>query len=252
MIDLRQGDCLEVMKSIPDGSVDMILADLPYGITACRWDSVIPFEPMWEQFKRVTKPNAAIVLHASQPFTSKLVMSNPKMFRYCWVWEKTQATGFFNSKKRPMVAHEDICVFYRRQCRFNPQVTKGHKPINSYTKRASVVNRTEVYGKVTKDISGGGETVRNPRSVQVFSSDKQKTRMDGTGHPTQKPLALMEYLIKTYTNEGDTVFDPTMGSGTTGVACRNLNRSFIGIEIDERYFAIAEARISSAPKGDKR
>ena len=242
-ITLMQGDCLELMKEIPDGSVDMILTDPPYGTTRCKWDTVIDLDKMWTQLNRVIKPNGAIVMTASQPFTSALVMSNPKMFKYCWVWEKTQATGFFNAKKRPLAAHEDVCVFYTKQPTYNPQMTEGHKPINSYTKRPDVQNKTEVYGKVSKVVSGGGETTRFPRSVQVFSSDKQKNKSTKFMHPAQKPVALMEYLIKTYTNEGETILDFMMGSGTTGVACKNLNRNFIGIELDEGYFDIAKERI---------
>jgi len=243
---LLHGDCIEKMAGIPDGTVDMILTDPPYGTTACKWDSIIPLEPMWEQLKRVIKPNGAIVMTASQPFTTMLIASNIKMFKYCWVWEKTQATGFFNAKIRPMVAHEDVCVFYAKQPVFNPQMTYGHKPTNNYTKRAEVQNKTEVYGKVNIDISGGGATSRFPRSVQVFASDKQKNKLNGTIHPTQKPVALMEHLIKTYTNEGETVLDFTMGSGTTGVACESLNRTFVGIELDDVYFGIAKQRIENA------
>lgn len=243
MIKLLHDDCLEVMKDIPDGSIDMILADPPYGKTACKWDSIIPLEPMWKQLKRLIKSNGAIVITAAQPFTTMLISSNMKMFKYCWVWEKTQATGFFNAKIRPMVAHEDICVFYTKQPVFVPQKTYGHKPMNSYVKKASVQNKTELYGKVTNNMSGGGETSRFPRSVQIFASDKQKTKLDGTIHSTQKPVALMNYLIKTYTNEDDTVLDFVMGSGTTGVACKTLNRNFIGIELNKKYFEIAKKRI---------
>lgn len=243
-IQLMQGDCINKMSMIPNGSIDMVLVDLPYGTTQCKWDTIIPFKPMWEQIKRLIKPRGAIVMTASQPFTTTLISSNMKMFKYCWVWEKPQATGYFNAKIRPMVAHEDICVFYTKQPIFNPQKTYGHKPINTYTKKASVQNKTDVYGKVSKDIFGGGETDRFPRSVQVFSSDKQKTKLNGTIHPTQKPVALMEYLIKTYTNSSDIVLDFTMGSGTTGVACKNLNRNFIGIELDDKYFEIAKKRIN--------
>jgi len=245
-IKLMLGDCLDRMSEIPDGSIDLVLADPPYGTTACKWDTVIPFEPMWTHLKRVTKKNSAIVLFGSQPFTSALVMSNPKMFKYVWVWEKTQATGFLNAKKRPLVSHEDIVVFCSGQSVYNPQKTTGHKPINTYTKTPEVFNKTEVYGKVNKVISGGGETDRFPRSVQVFSSDKQINKSNGTIHPTQKPVALMEYLVKTYTNEGDTVLDFVMGSGTTGLAARNLNRNFIGIELEPKYFDIASTRINGS------
>ena len=241
---LLQGDCLEVMKDITDGSVDMVLTDPPYGTTACKWDSVIPFEPMWEQLRRVTKKNGAIVLMAAQPFTSALVMSNVKMFKYDWVWEKPTATGHLNAKKMPMRAHEEVLVFYKRLPVYNPQKTKGHKPVNSYTKHTS---DGDCYGATSLGISGGGSTERYPRSVKLFSSDKQKSAL----HPTQKPVALMEYLIKTYTNEGDTVLDFTMGSGTTGVACVNTRRDFIGIELDENYFGIAQGRIKEAQKETK-
>lgn len=238
MINLMLGDCLERMKEIPDGSVDMVLTDPPYGTTACKWDSIIPLEPMWARLKRIIKPNGAIVMTAQTPFDKVLGVSNLSMLKYEWVWEKNAATGHLNAKKAPMKAHENILVFYRSQPTYNPQKTTGHKPVNSYTKRNG---DGECYGK-TIEVSGGGNTDRYPRSIQVFGSDKQKIRL----HPTQKPVALMEYLIKTYTNEGETVLDFTMGSGTTGVACVNLNRNFIGIELDENYFNIAKERISKA------
>jgi len=237
--DLYQGDCLEIMKTIPDGSVDMVLTDPPYGTTACKWDSVIPFEPMWEQLKRVTKKNGAIVLTASQPFTSALVISNPKMFKYCWVWEKNKATGHLNAKKRPMVSHEDVVIFYSKQPTYNPQglIEKGVPTISKGNRgRKGEGSSGDVYGKATKDAVQ--THTGYPRSVQQFPVD-----MKAQYHPTQKPVALMEYLIKTYTNEGETVLDFTMGSGTTGVACKNLDRNFIGIELDEEYFEIAKKRI---------
>lgn len=243
-----QGDCLEVMKEIPDKSIDMILCDLPYGTTACKWDTIIPFEPLWNLYKRIIKDRGAIVLTASQPFTSALIMSNIKMFKYEWIWEKTQATGFFNVKIRPLVAHENICVFYKKQSVFNYIKTTGHKPINQYFKKASVQNKTTVYGKCNKNISGGGATDRFPRSVQIFSSDKQKNKLNGTIHPTQKPVALFAYLIKTYTNEGMLVLDNCAGSGTTGVACKNLGRDFILIEKEEKYCNIIPERLNDAKK----
>jgi site-specific DNA-methyltransferase (adenine-specific) len=246
MFSLMQGDCLERMKEIPDSSVDMILADPPYGTTNCKWDSVIPLELMWEQLNRIIKSNGAIVLTAQTPFDKVLGCSNLSMLKYEWIWEKTQATGFLNAKKAPMKAHENILVFYKKQPIYNFQKTENHKPMNSYTKKAEVQNKTSVYGKVKEDVSGGGDTTRYPRSVLVFSSDKQKTKLDGTIHPTQKPVALMEYLVKTYTNEGETVLDFCMGSGTTGVACAKNNRNFIGIELDEGYFEIASKRIADA------
>lgn len=236
--DLMQGDCLERMKEIESGSVDMVLTDPPYGTTACKWDSVIPLEPMWEQLKRIIKPNGAILLMAQTPYDKVLGASNLPMLRYEWVWEKTAATGHLNAKKMPMKAHENILVFYGKLPRYNAQKTEGHTPVNSYTKRNG---DGECYGD-TVEVSGGGATDRYPRSVQVFSSDKQTNRL----HPTQKPVALMEYLVKTYTYEGEIVLDFTMGSGTTGVAAKNLNRDFIGIEMDEAYFNIAKNRIENA------
>lgn len=239
MINLMQGDCLERMKEIPDGSVDMVLTDPPYGTTACKWDSVIPLDKMWEQLKRVIKPNGAIVMTASQPFTSVLVCSNQPMFKESLVWEKTTATGHLNAKSKFMRAHEDICCFYSTPPTYNPQKTKGHprKVSSAESKRNS--KATECYGK--HGLTGYDSTERYPRSVIKTSTDKQKSKF----HPTQKPLALMEYLIRTYTNEGETVLDFTMGSGTTGVAAKNLNRNFIGIEIDPDYFEIAKSRIGN-------
>ena len=237
MINLMQGDCLERMKEIPSGSVDMVLADPPYGTTKCKWDSIIPLEPMWEQLKRVIKPNGAIVMTASQPFTTTLISSNIKMFKYCWVWEKPSAKGHLNAKKRPMVAHEDVVVFYNSQPKYNPQKTYNH--IRKYATKDKSLN-SDVYNSNTKTVSYDS-TERYPRSVQKIQQDTQKS----SAHPTQKPVALMGYLIKTYTNEGETVLDFTCGSGTTGVAAKNLNRSFIGIELDETYFNIAKDRINS-------
>lgn len=241
-IQLYNGDCLEVMDNlIQQGiKVDAIITDIPYGTTHCKWDSIIPFEDMWKRIKEIRKPTTPIVLFGSEPFSSSLRLSNIKEYKYDWKWEKTQATGFFNAKKQPMRCIEDICVFYQKQCLYNPQKTEGHKPVNSYTKYLSTVNKTEVYGKCTKELSGGGNTDRFPRQLLTYSSDKQTCYL----HPTQKPVALMEYLVKTYTNEGDLVLDFTMGSGTTGVACKNLNRNFIGIELYENYFKIAKERIN--------
>lgn len=233
-VNLMQGDCLELMKLIPDGSVDTIICDLPYGTTQCKWDSVIDFKELWLQYIRITKESAAIVLTSMQPFTSALIMSNPKMFKYDWVWEKGSATGFLNAKKQPLRAHESVCVFYRKQCTYNPQFTHGHK---RKTATKKTVN-SECYGKAIK-VTDYDSTDRYPRSVQFFSSDKQKVNL----HPTQKPLALMEYLVKTYSNVGDTVLDNCMGSGTVGVACASNARNFIGIEMDEGYFKIAKDRI---------
>ena len=232
MSNLIQGDCLEVMKDIPDGSVDMVMADPPYGTTACKWDSIIPLEPMWEQLKRLIKPNGAIVMTASQPFTSVLGASNIEWLRYSWVWQKCHVTGHLNAKKMPMKNHEDILVFCRKQPTYNPQ---GLIPYNKMVKSSKTANCYGKSGTLTFQ-----ENTNYPRSIQQFKRDGKII------HPTQKPVALMEYLIKTYTNEGETVLDFAMGSGTTGVACKNLNRDFIGIEKDEKYFEIAEKRISEA------
>jgi DNA modification methylase len=230
VINLMQGDCLERMKEIPDGSVDMVLTDPPYGTTACKWDSIIPLEPMWEQLKRVIKPNGAIVMTAAQPFTTTLIASNMKMFRYDLKWCKTQGTGFYNANRMPLRAHEDVLVFYGKLPTYNPQKTEG-KP---YRQRRGTASDVYQGKDLHETVSDGG---RHPLSWRTFKRDKDKV------HPTQKPVALMEYLIKTYTNEGDTVLDFTMGSGSTGVAAKNLNRSFIGIELDPEYFDIAKQRI---------
>lgn len=243
---LMKGDCLERMKEIPDGSVDMILTDPPYGTTACKWDSVIPLEPMWKHLKRVIKPNGAIVLFGNQPFTSILVTSNIKWFKYDFCWYKNKKTGFLNSKKQPLRSKEDIVVFYSKQPTYNPQKTKGHRPVNNYTKHTK---DGDTVGKTKQGISGGGSTERYPFNVLEFSVVNQDgSSKDGKWHPTQKPVALMEYLIKTYTNENDTVLDFTMGSGTTGVACVNLDRKFIGIELDDNYFEISKERILNTKK----
>lgn len=233
------GDCLDKMDQIEDGSIDMIFCDMPYGRTNCKWDSVIDLEKLWIQYKRVVKINGAILLFAQAPFDKILGASNIKMLRYEWIWEKTQATGHYNAKKAPLKAHENILVFYGKQPVYNPQKSTGHNPINSYTKYVSTQNNTEIYGKASKEIKGGGETDRYPRSVLLYKSDKQTEYF----HSTQKPVALLEYLIKTYTNLGDTVLDNCMGSGSTGVACKKLGRSFIGIENDEAIYNIAKARL---------
>lgn len=237
-INLMLGDCLELMKKIEDSSVDMILCDLPYGTTQCKWDSVLDLDRLWEHYKRVAKLNAAIVLFAQTPFDKVLGCSNLSMLKYEWIWEKTAATGHLNAKKMPMKAHENILVFYDKTPAYNPQMLYDQKPTNSFTKRNG---DGECYGS-TVEVSGGGSTTRYPRSVQVFKSDKQKVSL----HPTQKPLALCEYLIKTYSEEGQVILDNTMGSGTTGVACVNTNRNFIGIEMDENYFKIATNRINNS------
>ena len=236
MINLMQGDCLERMKEIPNGSVDMVLTDPPYGTTQCKWDSIIPLDPMWEQLKRVIKPNGAIVMTASQPFTTILIASNIKKFKYCLVWKKSRSTGFLQAKFMPMKSHEDIVVFVGSgKPTYNPQKTSGHKPTNS----AKGCGHSPTFGASKERDYSGGDTTRNPKSIISFKSERGL-------HPTQKPVALMEYLVKTYTNEGETVLDFAMGSGSTGVACKNLNRDFIGIELDESYFSIAKERIGNA------
>ena len=230
-IELMQGDCLEKMKEIPDKSIDMILCDLPYGTTACKWDIVIPFEPLWEQYERIIKDDGAIVLTASQPFTTTLINSNIKHFRYSWTWEKEQGVNFLMAKKQPLKVHEDVCIFSKRQTVYNPQMSEGKPYISGKG------DSGEVTGRVKK-IQTKNKGTRYPRSIIQF---KRETGL----HPTQKPVALLEYLIKTYTLEGETVLDNCMGSGSTGVACKNLNRNFIGIELDQTYFDIATKRINN-------
>lgn len=226
------GNCIEVMKDIPDDSVDMVMCDLPYGVTARnKWDIIIPFDELWEQYKRVTKKNAAIVLTAVQPFAAQLVMSNPDMFRYELIWHKNKKTGFLNAKKMPLRAHENIMVFYRKPPTYNPQKTTGHKPVNSYTKHTSDGMN---YGETKRGIKGGGQTDRYPTSVvyaPVVNNDSNEKF-----HPTQKPVDLFEWLILTYTNENMVVLDNCIGSGTTAIACLNSNRKYIGIEKDEFYY----------------
>ena len=238
---LMQGDCLERMKEIPDGSVDMVLTDPPYGTTACKWDTVIDLEAMWKELKRITKPNGAIVMTSSQPFTSALVMSNPKAFKYSWVWEKDGGSNFATVKYQPMKEHEDVCVFGYGSLTYNPipQERVGSRKGKNTTTRHN--GGSGVYGEWGKSEVYQVPKLRCPRSIQRFNRERGH-------HPTQKPVALMEYLINTYTNEGDTVLDFTMGSGTTGVSCVNTGRNFIGIELDESYFDIAKRRIEEAIK----
>ena len=234
-IKLLQGDCLELMKDIPDGSVDMILADLPYGTTDNKWDNVIPFEPLWEQYERIIKDNGAIVLTASQPFTSALVMSNPELFKYEWVWDKVKPSTGLHAKHQPLRQHESVLIFSKRKAPYKPIMTKANDRKETITS-----SNGEAFGgaKVTRRHDNKGKSY--PRSILTLSNANQR----GKVHPTQKPVPLFEYLIKTYTNEGDTVLDNVMGSGTTGVACKNLNRNFIGMELDEEYFKIATERIN--------
>lgn len=269
------GDCLELMpKHIKDKSIDLILCDLPYGTTNCKWDSIISLEDnvngvtydnffidcfkygydfqeanymwnkqktlgLWSHYNRIIKDNGVILLFAQTPFDKVLGESNLKMLRYEWIWEKTSATGHLNAKKMPMKAHENILVFYKKLPVYNPQKTTGHKPANFRTKKVEVQNNTEVYGKVNKEHTSGGYTDRYPRSVLTFPSDKQKNKL----HSTQKPLALCEYMVKTYSNPGDLVLDNTAGSGTTGLAAKNLGRDYIMIEKDPEIFEICKNRV---------
>ena len=241
--ELWQGDCLELMNDIPEKSVDCIITDLPYGTTQCKWDTIIPFEPLWKQYNRIIKDNGAIVLFGTEPFSSHLRLSNLKNYKYDWIWDKVKGTGFLNAKRQPMRNHELISVFYKKQCTYNPQKTYGHKMKKSYRSKDL---QTDVYGEMKNDYTYES-TERYPRSIQVFSTDTQNSSL----HPTQKPVALIEYLIKTYTNDGELVFDSCMGSGTTGVACINTNRRFIGIELDNNYFEIAKNRISEVEQEHK-
>lgn len=234
MIRLHNADCFDVFPQIDSGTVDLVCADIPYGTTQCRWDSVLDLPLMWEQLYRIVKPSAAIVLFSAQPFTSVLVNSNLRDWRSEWIWEKGNATGFLNAKKQPLRAHENIEVFYRRQPTYNPQFTHGHE---RRTSKRKTVN-SECYGKALT-MTKYDSTSRYPRDVQFFSSDKQT----GNYHPTQKPLALVQYLIETYSNPGDTVLDFTMGSGTAGVACQQTERNFIGIEKDAAIYRTACQRM---------
>ena len=233
-MQLLNGDCLQLMKQIPNKSIDMILCDLPYGTTACKWDSVIPFEPLWEQYKRIIKDNGAICLFGSEPFSTELRHSNLKMYKYDWIWEKEQGANFMLCKYQPYKVHEIISVFSKATHNYFPQMTDG-KPYVSGKGTSG-----DITGNVPK-VQTKNDGKRYPRSIQKFCTEKNKSK-----HPTQKPVALLEYLIRTYTNEGETVLDFTAGSGSTGVACVNTNRNFIGIELDEGYFNIAKKRIEEA------
>lgn len=235
---LINGETIEEMSKLPDNSVDMILADLPYGTTQNKWDSIIPLDNLWEQYHRIIKDNGAMVFTASGIFTAQLMMSNVKEYKYKYVWTKSKATNFLNAKKQPLRKHEDILVFYKKQPTYNPQMTHG----DAYSKGIRKNQLTGSYGKFEPTlVESSGE--RYPVDVLYFKTAESEGQVV---HPTQKPVTLLEYLIKTYTNEGDVVLDNTMGSGSTGVAAINTNRDFIGIELDETYFKIAEERISDA------
>jgi DNA modification methylase len=228
-------DCLVGMLRIPDGSVDMVLCDLPYGTTQCKWDSVIPFEPLWKQLKRVIKKDGAIVLTASQPFTSALIMSNPRMFRYSWVWEKSKATGYLNAKRRPLVSHEDVVVFSKSQTAYFPQMVDGQP----YSK-GKAHRPTDVYGSQRPVLVESKNGQRYPRSVQYFKTAESE---GAVLHPTQKPLSLFDYLIQTYTRPGELVLDCCMGSGTTALSAIRTDRSFVGFEMSMEYAHVAAHRI---------
>jgi len=243
MLNLIHGDCLEMMKTIPDASIDAIITDPPYGTTACKWDSVIPFEPMWKELNRIIKDNGAIIFTASQPFTSNLVMSNTKMFKHEWIWEKNRGSNFATLRYAPMKEHESVLVFCKTSPKYFPimQQRKGAGlDRTKYKYNPTNTGKREALGnlEMTHANHNGNNELRYPSTIQKFNTEVGK-------HPTQKPVTLMEYLVKTYTQENDTVLDFTMGSGTTGVACKNLNRNFIGIELDKDYFEIATARINA-------
>ena len=234
MVDLHLGDCLNILPSLPDDSIDMVMVDLPYGTTACKWDSIIPLDFLWEQYNRICKKNAAMLFTSAQPFTTTLASSNINNFRYEWIWEKPQGTNPMNAKVMPLKSHENILVFYRSKPTYNPQMWYS-TPYSGFSSDTSKIG--EVYGNQQSKHRDNPEGSRYPKTVLKFKQEKGL-------HPTQKPVGLMEYLIKTYTNEGDTVLDNTMGSGTTGVACVNCNRSFVGIEMDKKYYQISKERFN--------
>ena len=241
MIDLRQGDCLELMKDIPDKSIDMILCDLPYGTTACKWDTIIPFEPLWEQYNRIIKDNGAIALFGSEPFSSKLRMSNLKMYKYDWVWNKKNSGTGLLAKYQPLKITENIMIFGKNKVNYYPIMTKVDKVVNR--KKFANKNMGEHLGntilKIKQDTG-----YRYPKNILEFYKDT-KNQYQNKYHPTQKPVALLEYLIKTYTNEGDTVLDNCMGSGSTGVACKNTNRRYIGVELSPKWHKVAVDRLNN-------
>lgn len=247
MTDLYNGNCLNVMPKL-NTKISAIIADPPYQVLnkKCQWDKLIDIDKMWNCLLPLCNNTTPIILFAQEPYTSMLISSQPKLFKYKLYWQKTHPTGHLNAKKQPMRNIEEIVIFYKKQCTYNPQKTDGHKPCNTFIKTTKTANNTLCYGTTNKTITGGGNTDRYPTQLLIFKSDKQISKH----HPTQKPISLMEYLIKTYTNEGDIVLDFCMGSGTTGVACKNLNRNFIGIESNEQYFKIAKKRILKEQPND--
>ena len=253
--EILLGDCLELMNDIPNGSIDMILCDLPYGTTACKWDTIIPFEPLWKEYERLIKPNGAILLTASQPFTSALVMSNPKLFRYEWIWEKNFSGGFILAKKQPMKYHENILVYYKNQPTYNPIFEEYADTTKNRFKNNGKVNSSKLQAvNYTNEIQGikrvqdevNLERGAYPKSVQKIKGVPNCN--GGRLHPTQKPTELFEYLIKTYTNEGDLILDNCAGSGTTAIACLNTNRQFIVMEKEQKYYDIILKRVADFNK----
>ena len=253
--EILLGDCLELMKYIPNGSIDMILCDLPYGATNCKWDIIIPFDKLWEQYERIIKPNGAIVLTASQPFTSALVMSNINLFKYELIWEKSNPTGMGQANKRPMKYHENICVFYKSQPTYNKQmIPRTDNTVKSMIKNGGKFNVSNTMSGnqqsiAYKDINANrySETEKNPSSVIKINSIRPISK-EYLGHPTQKPIPLFENLIKTYTNEGELVLDNTAGSGTTAIACLNTKRQFIVMEKEQKYYDIILKRLEDFNK----
>jgi DNA modification methylase len=243
---LYRGECIEIMSTLPDGCVDMVFADLPYGSTQNSWDSVIPFDKLWASYNRVVKEDGVIILTAQPPFDKILACSNLKDFRYEWIWEKNKATGHLNAKKMPMKAHENVLVFYRKLPTYNPQKTTGHKPFGAVKPRDNIPppDKKRNYNHVEKTFGNQGTTTdRYPRDVQKFPVINNDDPLKF--HPTQKPVALIEYFIKTYSNPGDTILDNCMGSGSTCIACINTDREYIGIEFEEEYYKLAQEWISS-------
>lgn len=244
---LWNGDCLELMKDIPDKSMDAIICDLPYGTTQCKWDSVIPFDLLWNEYNRVIKDKGAIILFSAQPFTSALISSNYRMFKYSWTWDKSRASGFLNAKKQPLRVTEDICVFYKKQCTYNPILIDREKKNIRNTDYTPNKEGVQTYGKTRKDFKyNQGREIpidkgypKNLLHIKTVGTNSKNKRL----HPTQKPLELLKYLVKTYTNENDWVLDNTCGSNTTGIACYDLNRNYIGIEKDIDIYEVAKKRV---------
>jgi len=238
MIDLRHGDCLEVMKELKDGSIDLILTDPPYGMTAPTWDSVVPFDCLWKEYRRILKPDGVSVVFGSQPFTTNLIASNKKEFKYCWYWLKNQGTNFFHAKRMPIRKVEEICVFGGKT--YYPQISEGHPPTQA---ARGCSNGKTYHGTNIRDYEGG-KTTRYPVNILEFPCVNNYKRI----HSSEKPIGLLEYLIRTYTQESDLVLDPFAGSGSTLVACNNLNRRCIGIELDDEYYKKAQERLDNAPQ----